>query len=395
MGLVYIFAGSPFFAAVDRVSDTGGERISNLDGLRGVLAYAVFFHHAAVYHDYLLGHWALPPSRFYVMIGQAGVALFFMISGYLFWEKLIGACGRQRWVSFYVGRIFRLGPLYLLSLAVMLLIIGFRSGFELHVPLVKLFDQIAPWSLLGYFGVGPNINGYPDTGLLVAGVYWSLSYEWTFYFSLIVLAIACRDSRFHLPFVVVLLTSCLGYRIADDVPYWNAIPITCAILFQVGMLCASLKKCGIAPSLNGRAGSIFALVFLTIAVFSSTNAYSVGPVFQLGVFFFSIISGASIYGLLSSRPARRLGEVSYSVYLLQGLVLTLFFGINSIRDFALQSPAQYWASVLVCSLILLVLSAMTHLWVERIGIRIGKRVVAALDSRIVIKSRPVAPIEEG
>jgi peptidoglycan/LPS O-acetylase OafA/YrhL len=394
MGFVYILTASPFFAALDRLSDPRDERISNLDGLRGFLAYGVFFHHAAIYHDYLLGHWTLPPSRFYTMIGQAGVALFFMISGYLFWEKLIDAHGRPRWISLYVGRIFRLGPLYIFSLAVLLLIIAFRSGFQLRVPVVELFDQIGAWSLLGYSGLGPNINGYADTGLLVAGVYWSLSYEWKFYFSLLVLAIASRDSRFHLPFVVVLLAACLGYRTADDVPYSSAIPITCAILFQVGMLCASLKRCGMTPSANGRMGSIFALALLTVVVFSSTNAYSVGPVIQLGIFFFSIISGASIFGLLSSRPAQRLGEMSYGVYLLQGLVLTLFFGINSIRTFALQSPAQYWASVLACSFVLLVVSALTHLWVEQIGIKIGKRLAAALESRIAIRARPVAPIEE-
>lgn len=73
--LLLAHASAPFFAIADTPPNPCGIRLSNLDGLRGFLAFGVFFHHAAVYHQYLQnGQWALPPSPLYTLIGQAGVA---------------------------------------------------------------------------------------------------------------------------------------------------------------------------------------------------------------------------------------------------------------------------------------------------------------------------------
>ena len=53
-------------------------RVETLDGLRGFLALAVFFHHGALYHTFIQdGLWRPPPDRFYALLGPFGVALFF------------------------------------------------------------------------------------------------------------------------------------------------------------------------------------------------------------------------------------------------------------------------------------------------------------------------------
>jgi len=72
--------------------------------------------------------------------------------------------------------------------------------------------------------------------------------------------------------------------------------------------------------------------------------------------------------------------VSYGIYLLQGLVLTLVFGSDSIRMFALGSPTQHWATMVACSIILLSVSAVTHVGIVRVGIDFGRRVHVALES---------------
>ncbi|MFC6337438.1 acyltransferase family protein [Pseudomonas karstica] len=60
-------------------------RFVTIDGLRGYLAFFVFLHHSCIWYYYLQsGVWALPPSRLFVHFGQMGVALFFMITGFLF-----------------------------------------------------------------------------------------------------------------------------------------------------------------------------------------------------------------------------------------------------------------------------------------------------------------------
>jgi len=315
-----------------------------------------------------------PPSRFYSLVGQAGVALFFMITGYLFWGRMIAERGRPDWIQLYTGRIFRIGPLYLFALAVMLLIVFQRTGFKLHVPLPSLATELIRWSILG-FGDGPDVNGYKTVPLL--GGTWTLSYEWRFYFSLIIIAFAARDNRTHLPFAAVGLAVSLSYLLFINPDSTCA---SCTALFSVGMLCASLERRGLTPVLPDGTSSVVILGLLAMVMLTSSRIYAAGPIIQLGGAFFLIISGANLFGLLSSRPARRLGDVSYGIYLLQGLVMTLVFASDSVRMFALGSPTQHWATMGACSIILLFVSAVTHVGIERVGIDFGKRVYVALES---------------
>jgi peptidoglycan/LPS O-acetylase OafA/YrhL len=377
MVLLLVLASAPFFAIADTPPSPRGDRISNLDGLRGFLACGVFFYHAAVYHQYLQdGQWVVPPSRFYALIGQSGVALFFMITGYLFWGRMIAERGRPNWIQLYTGRIFRIGPLYLFAIAVMSLLVFQRTGFKLHVPLPSLATELIEWSMLGILG-GPDVNGYPRTPLLLAGVTWTLAYEWKFYFSLIIIAFAARDNRTHLPFAAAgLIVSLIYLRFIRP----DSLEACCTALFSVGMLCASLERRGLTPTLPDVISSVVILGLLAVMMLTSSSVYAPWPIILLGGVFYLIISGANLIGLLSSRPARRLGDVSYGIYLLHGLVLTLVFTPASIRTFALGSPTQHWATIVACSIILLFVSAVTHVGIERLGIDFGKRVFVALES---------------
>jgi peptidoglycan/LPS O-acetylase OafA/YrhL len=376
MAFLLALVSAPFFAIADTPPNPRGDRLSNLDGLRGFLAFGVFFHHAAIYHQYLQdGQWVLPPSRFYTLSGPAGVALFFMITGYLFWGRMIAERGRPNWIQLYTGRIFRIGPLYLFAVAIMLLIVFQRTGFNLHVPLPSLATELIRWSMLG-IGGEPNVNG-DSIVLQLLGVTWTLAYEWKFYFSLIIIAFAARDNRTHLSFVAVGLTVSLIYVLfINPDSIWSS----CIALFSVGMLCASFERHGLTPKLPDVISSVVILGLLAVVMLTSSGVYAAGPIILLGGAFFLIISGANLFGLLSSRPARRLGNVSYGIYLLQGLVITLVFASDPIRTFALGSPTQHWATVAACAIILLFVSAVTHVGIERVGIDFGKRVYLALES---------------
>ena len=80
-------------------------RFSSIDGLRGYLAFFVFLHHSCIWYFYLrTGKWVLPPSNLYIHLGQIAVALFFMITGFLFFSKLID--GKTRgldWTKIFVS----------------------------------------------------------------------------------------------------------------------------------------------------------------------------------------------------------------------------------------------------------------------------------------------------
>ena len=65
-------------------------RHTAIDGLRGLLGIAVFVHHTVITWFFLHGDgWRLPPSRFIVHFGQSSVALFFMITAFLFWGRVL------------------------------------------------------------------------------------------------------------------------------------------------------------------------------------------------------------------------------------------------------------------------------------------------------------------
>ena len=109
---------------------TSPPRFPTIDGLRGYLALAVFLSHSSIWYFYVhSGRWDVPPSNFYTHLGQSSVALFFMITGFLFWSKLLD--GRARpidWSRLYFSRLFRLVPLYLVSVACLIVVSLYTAG---------------------------------------------------------------------------------------------------------------------------------------------------------------------------------------------------------------------------------------------------------------------------
>ncbi len=74
-----------------------------LDGLRGLLAPAVVFHHMFLFRQWqLTGEWS-NASGIYTLLGPIPVAIFFMLTGFLFWEKAIRADGQIHAWSLYKG----------------------------------------------------------------------------------------------------------------------------------------------------------------------------------------------------------------------------------------------------------------------------------------------------
>jgi peptidoglycan/LPS O-acetylase OafA/YrhL len=72
-------------------------------------------------------------------------------------------------------------------------------------------------------------------------------------------------------------------------------------------------------------------------------------------------------------PARRLGNISYSLYLVQGLVLSVVFAVPAIRDAAQADVLAHWLAGALCAVLLLVVSALCYVHIEKAGIRLGKR----------------------
>jgi peptidoglycan/LPS O-acetylase OafA/YrhL len=361
MGVILTLVSTPLFRWADSPPGLTPGRTLSLDGLRGILAMSVFFHHAAIYHAFLeTGAWVTPPSRLYTLLGQGGVALFFMITGYLFWSRLVQGRGKPNWLSLYTGRVFRLGPLYLFAIGVMCLIIASRTGWRLHPPGLH---PLPKWLMLGFFQ-GGDINGYPRAVILLAWVTWTLRYEWLFYLSLPLLALVARRPHVAVAaavFVVGLIL--VGLR--------NETPMASIATFGAGMLAGSLREIGFRNRLPEWATVLLVVMLLAVIGLCST-AYSPLALIGLTGVFLLISGGGTLFGLLTSRAAVRLGDISFGVYLLQGLVLTLFFQDTPLAVSSLRSPEEHWAFMLVAALSLLLVATVTHVMIERPGIALGK-----------------------
>jgi peptidoglycan/LPS O-acetylase OafA/YrhL len=87
-----------------------------IDGLRGFLAFGVFVHHASIWYYFLQhGSWVVPESRLYTHLGQSTVTVFFMITGFLFYGKVLESKKNNiDWLRLYVSRCLRILPLFLL-----------------------------------------------------------------------------------------------------------------------------------------------------------------------------------------------------------------------------------------------------------------------------------------
>lgn len=147
-----------------------GRHIPALDGLRGVAVLMVFvFHFCQAYPD---GGWFAATVGRVAPLGQSGVDLFFVLSGFLITGILIDARGSDRpLVTFYARRAVRIFPLYYAALGlfcVVVPLIGLRSRADLG----------AVWWYLAYAQNVPPTFGWNLPG---PGHFWSLAVEEHFY----------------------------------------------------------------------------------------------------------------------------------------------------------------------------------------------------------------------
>ncbi len=375
--LIFFFVGTPLFRYADAPPTRVPGRFETIDGLRGFLALGVFFHHAATYHLYLLnGVWTVPAVRFYANLGPVGVAVFFMITGYLFWGKMLKEEGKPDFLNLYVGRCFRIVPLYLVLVVLIMLMVGITTRGRLEAPLSDIAKAAARW-LAGGMLLGGDVNGV-STAAFSAGVTWSLQYEWLFYASLFVISLLARRrlSRALFPTIgTIVIISILIWRPAH-------ISIACALMFLCGMTAASFKITLVAPS------KAIQLVLSTVVIASfvftlvgCTYIFRPLPILALGFAFWLIANGTTIYGLLLTRQAARLGDISYGIYLLQGPILFVAFEPPLVRSLVIASPWIYWAVALITAGALVLLATACHVLIERPGVEVGRRVCAALASR--------------
>lgn len=352
-------------------------RFASIDGLRGYLAFFVFLHHSCIWYFYLrTGRWEVPPSNLYTHFGQSSVALFFMITGFLFFSKLIdGRTKNIDWGKLFISRFLRLVPLYLFLMLLLFLLVAILSKGIVNVPTYKLMKAIIPW--LGFTILGtPSLNGIGEATLnTIAGVTWSLPYEWFFYFSLPLLALVVRVTP-PIPYIILGIVSIVGLVIWQPQIYH-------LISFLGGIAASFLVRSDLFRYFAAnRLSSFVSLGCVTIAVAAFPSAYGIGPLFLLSLAFALIAGGNSMFGVLCSPVSRSLGEIAYSIYLLHSVTLFIAFTfVLGVTESKALSPISHWLLVVGITPILISISLITFRFIERPAMQSTNALTTWLHSR--------------
>jgi peptidoglycan/LPS O-acetylase OafA/YrhL len=293
------------------LSDGEGVRFGGFNALRAMAALGVVAGHTLTTSS-LAG---LPKAAVESM--ATGVALFFVISGFLLYRPFATSLTERGKVSirrFIANRALRILPLYILVVVVVFLA---TSGH----PLQSLMRLARALSFTGIYT--------RDDLLPVA---WSLDDEVAFYLLLPALYLALMawprvHQRLWLGAGVIAalcVVSLVALAVSPDDQAITGGPVTKFHLFGLGMLLATLHarwpRFQVPPRLlmGGAVSVAFALAISSVAY--EEHLYLFNPV--CGVAFFILVGMVAFSGpktqltrALSWKPLSHLGDVSYGIYL--------------------------------------------------------------------------------
>lgn len=333
-----------------------------MEGVRGFAVFLVFLVHFVT----LVKPWISENSDFLVFakslqtIGNTGVDLFFVLSGYLIYGSLLSR--RQQFFLFMSRRVERIYPTFVVVFAAYL-VLSFAFPAENKIPspaTERIIYLIQNFLLLpGLFPIEPMIT-----------VAWSLSYEMFYYLVIpfIILFFRLRDrtatwrTTFFLSITLVAAIYCARYGghvrlimfIAGIVLYetmnsrhFISLPSTVGLLaLLIGLLSTLIPQ-------GGAGGSALKVAILFVAFFTFCLVCFRNP-------------SAWLSRTFSWTPLRWLGNMSYSYYLLHGLALKAgFLALSTLIPTANHDAWLFWVLLPPMFILTLIPSAALFLSVER------------------------------
>jgi exopolysaccharide production protein ExoZ len=328
-----------------------------MEGIRGFAVLLVFL----VHYSTLSVPWIPTHSPIVLFasglhsIGNAGVDLFFVLSGYLIYGSLISR--QQTFLQFIRRRVERIYPAFI---AVFLLYLALSLLFPAESKIPKdrtLLYLVENFLLLpGIFEIESMIS-----------VAWSLSYEMFYYLSMpiVVRALQLRTCRIEWRiFGVLLIAIFTAYCCSVFNGHLRM------IMFVAGIfLYESVSSRKIQPPFSAIGMlALFLGLFVMATSFSATIKigilFSCFYVFALCCF---LRPNEWLGKIFSWTPLRWLGNMSYSYYLIHGLALKAFFFILE-KIFPSNNYANetlFLMFLIPAFFITLIPSIMLYLGVER------------------------------
>lgn len=301
-----------------------------LDGLRAVAFLFVFVAHSGLDK---------------IVPGGFGVTIFFFLSGYLITTLMRIEATETGGVSlrnFYLRRCRRiLPPLYLtLALAYVLAHLGWLGNHA---------NGAGALSVLLYFANYSDLLGVKSALPAGMGVVWSLMIEEHFYFIFpIVYKLFCRNGVSRMKQAKILAALCsaaLMWRIVLIFIIHVRFPVggyprtyTASDARYDAILWGCILAIAWNPWFHDRAKYLdehkgklslagIATLFLSLIIrnpqFRETLRYSLQSIALIPIFYFCISVNSPWTRCLHWKPVRKLGQVSYSMYLIHLVLLTL------------------------------------------------------------------------
>ncbi len=384
---VSMLALSLLFARTHVLTPQTLARSSPLDALRGILATSVICHHLVVtYFWKTTGSWVPPESAVLNNLGVVPVALFFMITGFLFFGKVYQR--RPDFMDILKSRTLRVMPLYIVVVVFVIVLSVFETGF-VSAGLKQISKELFKWIVFS----GGSFNGFADSNMMTAGAHWTLRYEWIFYLSLPVIAALCNRAWYG----KYLLMSALFVTVIMAAISVGMINSMLFLLFVVGFVPVLIKR-HFAKSIalfNTSAMSVVAALLIGYAM--TLSAFSFLQIVTLALPFTCLALGNNLFGLLAGKGLKSLGEVSYSLYLTHGAVLYVGFSVLHLFSFENTQLASFMVFLPPILLVVSAVSYVTYTFIEKpfIAVRKPGILVANATDEAAGSSSPEAGVSKG
>jgi len=329
------------------------------------------------------GAWVLPAVQYFDS-GRIGVALFFIISGFVIPSSLVYG---QSSAAFWTRRFFRLYPLFWLSIPLAVV-----TTWWLWDKPVSAAQVIANATMI------PGPLGYRP----IQGLYWTLAAELCFYVMCWLLflggilrnakVLAAMSAAFALLFFLQL--NCLTGPLRSACTIMPAHVLGWEWGFNLGhfslMFLGALLRVGYEGKLTtSEAVALGGILAFWLVVFPLLGATIYSPQaaadlirrhasYPIALTLFLILA---FLWPITFRPMVWLGKVSYSLYLLHPAVLYLFIRLAANYWPTIKIDMGWW--VLILSALTVGVSALTYRYVEEPANRLGARLAKSFALRSV------------
>lgn len=342
---------------------------TEIDGMRGYLAFFVFLHHSYIWRAFLkTDKWVEPQSNLFNHFGQTSVNFFFIITAFLFTTKLLTSKKIDfDWKKYITSRFFRMFPMYFFSIIIVFIVILFESDFEQKSSISDILKNTLSWIFFTVGGAN-DINKIENTFIINAGVTWTLPYEWMFYFLLPLLALAFKI-KVKLKTIVIFTIIAIAIALLNKAPFNNFLPFLGGILVAV-----LIHNYNLSDIFKKNIFSLFGILAIIITIIFTHRGSKPMPILISTLFFILVAYGNSFFGIFSGTLSRKLGQITYSIYLIHGIVLFIVFRYLIGFKITLElTEAEYWGVIALCIFPIIFISQLTFKYIEIPFIYLNKK----------------------